>query len=208
MASANFDALHLKLSRSIADPVAVAATDGDEATSALRTDYLNRANSMVQQIVLSMGNEAVNRLIPGLVTTDATATSGGSKSLPSDYSHHLAAQKASGARMTWVPPEAKADLDVNANPNLTLAYTVVGGSVYMYEDGTTIANGAHVLYYVKNDQRAQAGDSADIDIDNRWYSVLVDYAAHLFYGDKGDTQKSASKLSDALSSMKLILQSV
>lgn len=41
MASPNYDALHVRLSRMIGDPVAAAATNGNSFTSALRDHFLN-----------------------------------------------------------------------------------------------------------------------------------------------------------------------
>ena len=205
MASANFDALHLKLSRRIADPVAAAGTNGTECSSALRTDYLNRANRMNQQMVLAQGPEAISRLLPGLIATDTTATSSGSRSLPSDYAFHVAFQKVSGARATFVPARAKADLDQNSNPNMDLAYTIVGGTLYAYDGGVAIANGSHILYYMKTDQRASSGDSADISIDAWWWDTLLALAAHLFYADKGDSQRSAQALQEALSGTSMVM---
>jgi hypothetical protein len=124
--------------------------------------------------------------------------------LPADFSFRLSFQKASGKRFDWVEPERKADLDVNANPNQTAAYTIIGSSVYAYENGAALADGDHTIYYVKSDQMAQANDTGDIAIDPLWYDVIVDLAASYHFEDRGEFELANAQLSRA----KIYLQSI
>jgi hypothetical protein len=197
MASANFDALHLRLSRKIDDPVAAAATDGSEVTQALRTDLLNRANRVIQNRVLTMAagdwtqrRDVVMRYIPGLVTTQSITWASGSATLASDFSYWVECRDSTAGLMTYHP--SKAELDGNLNSNIDAAFAILGTSIYGYDNGSAIGNGATgTLYYVKTDARASNGDTNDITIDGIWFDMVVDIAALLYHEEKGDFDRAA-----------------
>ena len=206
MASANHDANHLKLSRLIDDPVAAAGTDGSEVTSAIRNDYLNRANKIIQLKVLALvgGNwserrDGIFRYIPGLVTTQAVTWASGSSALASDYHYWLECRDSAAGLLTY--SASKAQLDGNLNANIPNAFTILGSSIYAYASGVAIANGATgTLYYVKTDARAGAADTSDITIDSFWFDLLVQIAATLYYSEKGDfeTAGQLSQMNEAI----------
>ena len=197
MPSANFDELHLRLARKIFDypSTAVPPGTGVKVSAALRTDYLNRANKQIQFMVWTAGKAKVNEYLRGLVKTAPVTMASGSGILPVDFSFRLSFQKASGKRFDWVEPERKADLDINANPNQTSAYTILGNLIYAYEDGAAIADGDHVLYYIGSDQRSHADDDDDIAIDALWYEVLVDLAAAYHFEDRMEFEMANAQLS-------------
>lgn len=192
MASALHDANHVKLSRLIRDPVASAASDGSEVTSALRNDYLNRANREIQLLVLQLSSgdwtkrrDNIARFVPGLITTQAITWSSGSASLASDYSFWVELRDSGAGLMTYHP--SKAELDGNLNSNIQNAFTILGSSIYGYASGAAIANGATgTLYYVKSDARASAGDTNDISIDPVWHSAIVSIAAGFYKEEKSE----------------------
>ena len=192
MASALHDANHVKLSRLINDPVASAASDGTEVSSALRNDYLNRANREIQLLVLTLSGgdwtkrrDKVARFIPGLMKTQSITWSTGSATLASDYSYWLELRDSGPGMMTYHP--SKAELDSAVNPNIPDAFTILGTSIYGYASGSAIGDGATgTLYYVQTDARASAGDAADISIDAIWHSTLVSIAAGFYKEEKGE----------------------
>lgn len=197
MASANFDSLHLQLSRKIQDPVSAAGTDGSVCTSALRTDYLNRANHFVQLVVWKQGRDAVDKFLSGLVKSQAAFTwlSAG-VAVASDYQQNLSCQLdgTTPVLLTWVPSSRKILLDNDQNRNLDRAYTIFGGKVYGYSNYIALSSGTGTLYYMSNDTRASNGDSSDIAIDSLWYDTLVDLAASYFFDDRGNSDLAKTDL--------------
>lgn len=192
MASPLFDALHLKLARLVDDPVAAAATNGSELTSALRTEYLNRANKYIQSVIWPMGRQVVEKYLRGLVAVSGTAFSSGTRTLPTDYSYWLALYKyGTYDHAMWVDPsQVTAGLLANRNPDITVAFTIYGGSIYAYDLAVAISDAAHAFWYVKNDQMTSSGNATDISIDSIWYDTLVDLAAAYHFAEKGDAPKA------------------
>ena len=186
MASANFDSLHLKLSRKIFDPVAAAATDGVKVSSLLRTDYLNRANRFIQRLVWVTGK--AGDFLGGLITSVEITFSSSGVSVASDYSFPVALRKALSHPFVYRPPSQKAALDGNYDPNEKTVFTVMGGKVYAYENGAILTSGTGYFFYLKSDQRASSGDSEDIAIDSLWYDTLVDIASSYYFEDRGEVK--------------------
>lgn len=207
MASANHDANHLRLSRIIDDPVTVASTDGNEVTSLLRNDYLNKANRFIQLTLLSLGGDhnrkdIVERFIPGLKKLQSFTWASGGTALASDYQFWLECYDTTTPTiLTWHP--SKQELDTDVNPNIGNAFTILAGSIYGYISGVQLTSGATGrLYYIQNDQRASAADSADIAIDSMWFDPLVDLAASFYYEDKGEQSSHLQRLQIILGSLK------
>jgi hypothetical protein len=193
MASPLFDALHLKLGRLVDDPVAAAATNGGELTSALRTEYLNRANKYIQSVIWPMGRAVVEKYLRGLIAVSGTATVSGARALPTDYSYWLAFYEyGTYTQGVWVDPSQLTQGTANnPNPDIVVYFTIYGGNLYAYNETSTVADAAHAFWYVKNDQRASSGDTADISIDSIWYDTLVDLAASYHFSEKGSADKAA-----------------
>ena len=82
----------------------------------------------------------------------------------------------------------------------------MAGTIYAYENGTAIGNAAHPFYYIKDDQRASNGDSADILIDPIWYETIVDLAASYHFSDKGDMKQAGLFLGRAMETIQSILR--
>jgi hypothetical protein len=94
----------------------------------------------------------------------------------------------------------------NRNPDITVAFTIYGGNLYAYSSAVAVADATHAFWYVKNDQRASSGDTADISIDSIWYDTLVDLAAAYHFTEKGDTAKSEIFMGRANASISLIMK--
>jgi len=190
MASPNFDSLHLYLSRKLQDPVSAAGTDGGPFSSAMRTDYLNRANNFIQLAVLNAGLEAVNRFIPSLVSTQAIVWASAGTTLATDYKKNLSCQytptTGNPVLLKYVGPSWKIVLDNDQNRNYDAAYTILDGKIYGYYNFSQLATGNGTLYYLKSDNRASSGDSEDISIDELWWDTLVDLAASFAHEDRGN----------------------
>ena len=201
MASANFDALHLKLSRKIFDPVAAAATDGSEVTSALRTDYLNRANKFIQFFLYGFDKDPTRKLtqklLSGLVSTQSITFAVGGDAVASDFSYALSCYYYTGATSLTIHPlmEVRPDQFVPAFRNAFIkdTFTIYGGSLYGMYNQSALTSGSGILYYIANDQRASSGDTSDIAIDAIWYESLVDLAATYHFEDKGKLDFAAAQ---------------
>ena len=184
MASANFDELHLRLSRKIFDSNATAAAAGEKLTSAQRTDYLNRANRFIQQMVVVA--DKVGDFLGGLIATQSITFDSGGVSVASDYAYPVNLYKASSPQFRYIKPSEKPSLDGNFDLNEKNAFTVMGNKIFAYENGAVLTSGTGTFYYVKNDQRASSGDTNDIDINSIWYDCVVDIAASFYFEDRGE----------------------
>ena len=200
MSSPLFDDLHVKLSRKLTDPVAAAATDGAEVTSALRTDYLNRANKFIQMLLWTNKPDLFETYLQGLIATSSVTFASTGAALPSDFSYAITLQQDSPVRkLKWFEPSRKIELDMATvasanNPFFSNCYTILGNKIYAYQSGVILSSGTGTFYYIKNDQRASSGDSSDIAIDAIWYETLVDLAASYHYSDKKEiTLQKASE---------------
>ena len=190
MSSPNHDNNHLLLSRKIGDAVAAAATDG-VVTSALRNDYLNRANKFIQQFFRDRPD--VDTYLQGLVGTEPITFSSSGNSIltdPTDYSYFLTCTK-DGSALTgdivlkYFEPSRKTAFDSKINPNLRDGFTVIGNLLYAYENGNMLTSGTGKLKYIRTDYMASAGAAADIKIDAIWYDCLISLAAMYHELDKG-----------------------
>jgi len=191
MASPNFDSLHVYLSRKLQDPVALAGTDGSVFTSAVRTDYLNRANKFIQLIVFNSGRDNVDRLLSNLVKTQSIVWATLGTDVASDYNRALSCQHTATSGyilLPWVPPSRKIILDNDQDRNYDAAFTILGGKIYGYYNYAQLLTGSGLMYYMASDVRASSGDSDDIAIDSLWYDTLVDIAASFAHEDRGNVE--------------------
>lgn len=194
-----FANLHLLFARRIQDPVSAATTDGGLVTSSERTDYLNKASREIVAIAMK-----ARRLdtISGLIATDSTSTSGGSKVLPSDFAWKISLTTAGGLIGDYVTPGSDVATTL-ANPNSPIQWTIKNGSLYIYDGGSAILDAEHVLTYVKDDQ--QTVTTGDVGIDDHWFEPMVDLAASYFYADSGERQKAVDTLQRAMVQIQSIL---
>ena len=194
MASANHDANHVALSIRIQDPVSAAATDGAEVSSARRNVYLNKANKFIQLAIWQLGKEFIFKYLSGLKKTQAINTwSSSGTTLATDYHYWIECQYDTGPVILTFHG-SKMELDANVNPNYGNAFTIDAGKIYGYLAGTILNAGTGKLFYIQNDTRAQAGDTADISIDALWYDPLIDIAASFHFEDKGEIQYAQANL--------------
>lgn len=194
MATDNFNNLSILLSRKIFDPVAAVGTDGTEVTSALRTDYLNRANRFIQAALWSAGKDVIQRVAPGLVKLLAASFhSTNGQDVPSDYVFPVSASIDSPVTpLLWFDPSLKPVMDGNLNPNMQDAWTSWGGHFWAYVDGAGYT-GAGKVYYIQSDQVTVGG--TDIALDSYLWECLLDIAASYHFQDKGElNQVQASVL--------------
>ena len=189
MASPLFDNLHLYLSRKIQDPVSAAGDSGTASTSD-RTDYLNRANRFIQTVLwtkdLGPDFPIISKYLQGLIGASSFTFSTSGTAIPSDYSYPLwvdGTQRLFFKEPSWWSRVLSDDARMYHS-----MFTVFTNKVYATYGGAALSSGTGVLYYVKSDQRASNGDSADIGIDSIWYDVLVALAASFYFQDRGNTQ--------------------
>jgi hypothetical protein len=203
MASANHDNNHILLSRKIGDPVAAAATSGKGVTSALRNDYLNRANKQIQLFFKNRPDR--EDWLSGLVTV--LNVTFGTTTIPSNYSYDLRAYKDDADSILRkniilhrVEPSMIPMVINREAQDFKNCYTIRGTSIIAYSNFTALSSGSGSLYYIKNDYRASAGDTADIGINAIWYETVVDVAALYHYIDKGEIefQKAEERMKDLI----------
>jgi hypothetical protein len=195
MPSPLHDLNHLRLSRKIADPVAAAATDGSEVSSALRNDYLNKASNFIQ-LYFKTNRLLAQLWIPGLIDSASVTFSSSGASTPSDYSYWISLKRGTNSvgSFTYFPPDKKSFFDDQLGWNsIAAGFTELGGKIYAYQDNIPITSGTGTLIYVKTDVRANAGDTADIAIDKIWHDIIVDIAATYHFEDKTETTHAAQQ---------------
>jgi len=191
MPSPIYDSLHLQLGRKIFDPVAAAVTNGVKVTSALRTDYLNRANRFIQNqtILIDKSMNLASQFLPGLVKVQSPTWASVGTALASDYVHWISAEHVSGSthtKLLFRDPSKKVELDSAFNNNDKNCFTILTSKIYAYYLGVQLVAGSGNLYYLASDQLASSGASTDIQIDSLWYDCLVDLAASYFFSDSGN----------------------
>jgi hypothetical protein len=205
-----FDGLHLKLARVIADPVASATSDGLQATSALRTDYLNRASLDIQNF-FRVGDKTPDRsltiqALQGLVKVQSvTAFVNTGFSVATDFSFGLWVDTSTPVRLYYTSPDHFTRIQGDPVKNYENCCTVYGNKLYGISGSKTNAvlnAGTGSFYYISTDQRTQANDSTDIAIDSLWYTTLTDLAASYFFTDTGNQDKAKIFLDRAVSFMK------
>ena len=203
---ANFDDLSVKLSRKLFDPVAASTTNGAKITAALRTDYLNRANSFIQTTLLASikGGDytVVGQWLAGLIKVQSVTWASGGTTVATDYVHWISVEHVpttGRVRLLWRDPSRKMELDQAFNPNDKNCFTILGGKIYGYFGGAQLTTGTGNLYYLFNDTGATG---AAILLDPIWHETLIDLAASFHFGDKGDlpfvqanTQRAAMVMS-------------
>jgi hypothetical protein len=190
MPSPNFDSLHLYLSRKIVDPVAAAGTDGGPCSSAMRTDYLNRANRLIQNVLWKSDADPdypiISRFLQGLIGSSSFVFSTSGADLPSDYSRPLWVD--GSMRLFYREPSVWSRVLSDDARFYNSMFTVYGNKIYGTFGGAALGTGNGVLYYVKSDVRVSSGDTLDIAIDSIWWDILVDIAASMYNQDRGNTQ--------------------
>lgn len=195
MASPLFDGLHLKLARKVQDPVSAAVDDGKKLASALRTDYLNRANRFIQTVFMSLERDKLDKpltqkYLNGLIKTGAIIASG--QALPSDFSFDAAATSSPGSiPLVWLPQPEFA-FSVTNSMNARNIYTINGGLIYGYVGGAIISGtNLGALIYVSSDQMTSSGNATDILINSIWHDVMIDIAATFYFEDRGEAEFAA-----------------
>jgi hypothetical protein len=173
MASPLFDNLHLRLSRKIQDYVAAAATNGAKVTSLLRTDYLNQANKFIQRQFRKGGADV---WLQGLVKVQTPTFAAAGTAVATDYSYWLSC-KGTSEKLLFVSPEFKARIVSKENRNWKNVFTIETGKLYAFQNYIQLTASTGELKYIQNDNRASAGDTADIAIDDIWYDALVHIAS-------------------------------
>lgn len=197
---------HLKLSRKIADAVLAAATDGKEVSSALRNDYLNRANSYIVNIVWKMDRKnsgLAGNYLSGLITSQNITFSTAGVDTNANYAYWLSCKKdGSSAKfdnvLDWVDPAKKPLYDAGADLNNSNVYTIAdGGKLFAWSKGALISSGTGVFRYLKSDEVADS--TGTIAINALWDNIIVAVAATFHWEDKKAlTYKDAEALRQEL----------
>ena len=197
MPSANFDNLHVLLSRKIKDPIASGSelNDGVEISSTLRTDYLNRANKFIQLAVWQIGgNLFVSKYLSGLKKTQSFTWATAGVTVASDYHYWLEAQEDGPPVIILTYHPSLLELDAFINPNLADAFTIDAGKTIIGFNATARLNTPDTgkMFYIGNDTRAQAQDTNDITIDPLWFDSVVEIAASFHLEEKDELQSAVA----------------
>lgn len=192
--AANFQTLHLKLSRKIFDSVAAIQTDGVKVSAAQRSDYLNRANKFIQLFFMGYDKTPTKSItqdyLSGLVKANMFTFSTDGTSLQSDVSFILSAEYYVDAThryvLPWVEASASFEMLDKRKPYTKNAYLLLGGKIYGFYNNAWLAAGTGYYYYIATDQSAATDGATDININSIWYDTLVDLAATYYFEDKGD----------------------
>ena len=186
MASTNFDALSIRLSRMIEDAVSAATTDGDRFTSAYRDLLLNSGSRKLLKRAVDEKNDDLMR---AYINTEAQTLSSSTKTLASwtgGVQAILQAYNVTDEEMVYpAAPTFREELADGENIyQLATAtqqrYIIHAASVLIF-GGT--ATSSLRLTYVKAYTDLAANDSGgagDILIPSQYYEVVLDYALMVF----------------------------
>ena len=183
MATPNFDIIHLRFARRMRDPAATGGTAGKVYTVANRSDYLNRANKILQfQKFQKLGRDGVREQLQTLVTTHALTFAGAGIAVEAAYNNiPLAVSKASSTNLYRYWPRRE-EITLNLNPDLPYLFTVENNTLYVYESGELVASGTGSFYYIKKDEITEGG-ATDIALPEVFWDELVDIAVALATGE-------------------------
>jgi len=173
MASPNFDALSIALSKKLGDPVAAAATDGKVWTSALRTLLLNDAHRKWTLKQLSAGNmnalkhyknregqALTNNVLP------LTTWTGGVAAIISAYN------STDAVYVKRLPDgmvgHARAASNTYYTPSTTNQFWVVEDGSFVLMDGGTTTGDTIVLEYVRPHADLAVGQTSTVISDTTW----------------------------------------
>lgn len=194
MASPNFDALNVKLSKRLGDPVSSATSDGSRFSSALRDQYLNEG-------IRRLMRKYVRQVEPDIEEVqmlDPVFFSGG---YLSDYAGALAAnvvalstingtgvfkiisvQNTDGTNAGMVKPLPHTEKpDVLAGDNKYLTSAAIGHNLYLIE-GTNLrvigagATNTISVQYLKPHTDLSSGGSTDILVPSTYWDQVLDMA--------------------------------
>jgi hypothetical protein len=165
MASPNLDALSIRLSHIIDDPVSAATTDGNIITSSYRTQFLNDGirNCLVKWAISD------NWMALRSYLKDGTATLSGGQALLSAWTGNvsiiLSAKNSTDNKFIYpVPQKLKHILDVSLNsyltPSVNIQYYDVNNGYFILLDGTGASTDAVYLKYVKEHSDLTVGAGA------------------------------------------------
>jgi len=189
MASTNFDALNVQLSRMIEDPVAAATTDGDQYTSGYRDNLLNKACRDLQKRWAAEGNDDALRQY---LNTEAQSLSSSTKALSSWTGDVLTIRSVYNSTDEVIPypvanglkEEAQTGnnryLSVTANTSLGQKYYVNANAFFLL--GGTATSSIRLTYVKKHATLAanDAGGAGDITIPNQYWEDVLREAFKIF----------------------------
>lgn len=205
MASPNFNELHARLSRQVEDPVAAAsaATDGGILSSAVRSDYLNRATrEFLQNAYLILGVAKMRKLFQTVLTTQAIGTFDSAGTTLTNYIELPIDLVKTGDTSKFVYWPNKSELDNYENPHVNNAYAIEGGKLYAYQDGTVLSSGAGTFYHISYIDLVADDSSNDTLIPSIFYDTVVDYAVSYYLAETGKTDElRATRIQNTLKSL-------
>lgn len=194
MASANYDALHIRLSRMLGDPVAAAATDGKVWTSARRDILLNNAVRRWMMEELVKGNYNALREFR---TREGQALTNNSKALSGwtgGVAWILSAYNSTdGVVVRRLPDGYTAVARTGENsyytPSTTAQFYQVESGNFILLDGGTTTGDTIVLEYIKVQPDMTNAYASDIMVPSTYFGQILNYALELGVQEKPDPEK-------------------
>lgn len=185
MASPNFDALSLRLSRELGDPVAAAATDGKRWSSTQRSAFLNAG---IRTFILKAIRNQNFGALTGYVVEEAQSLSSNTKALSGwtgGVSWILSAYNVTdtvpirplrhhGLR-SFIEPGGNQFITASASNQ----YWVKDGSSFRLIDGGTTTSDSIRLRFIKQHTDLAAGGAGDIAIGSEYWEQVLDLAVSI-----------------------------
>lgn len=187
MASPNFDALNIRLSRMMDDAVAAATTNGDNYTSAYRDQLLNNACRRLQMQWISAGNDDALR---GYINTASITLSSSVYSLASFAGGVLAIKSVYNTTdsVLVLPETNNLKAEVASGNNIYIRSSVSNQRYFLNNanieiSGGTATSSLSVTYVKKHADLAanDAGSAGDLVIPDTYFEEILRQAAQIFY---------------------------
>lgn len=194
-----------------ADNGVKASTDGNKFSSTFREQCMADGYSWLVSEVYRLRNQEAQLLVSGAVVSYTLAQVTAGIAVPGDYLHPLIAVRttASTPPYRYMPPNMKAQADMDNLPDAKRVFTVYGNKLYSYTrsgGNLTADNSVNVdLYYFKAERinystgaliAANTTDSrsSDITLESCWHIACVYYAASLAGMKEGSSDWQAKSI--------------
>lgn len=183
MATPLFDAISMKLSRRLNDPVSWTAgnagSDGSQFSNLERTRYLNQANIFIQNAFYYTNQDRCRQVLEAQVKTSSALTLSSSGvsivSTATDYDGKWFAIAVSGSTLIYTYHPRREELTNAVNSNLYNVFTIETGKLFVYQSGAVLNSGTATITYLAKDEVTQHS-ATDILLQGAFYDLLVDIA--------------------------------
>lgn len=190
MASANYDALHVRLSRMLGDPVAAASTDGKVWTSARRDILLNNA---VRRWMLESAEKQNWNALQEFIEEESEALTNNEvafSSFTGDVFEVIWAKNTTkGVPIRRMPEFVDEDDNSYFEPDVKDQWWKREGTNFKLIDGESTTGDTVRLRYVKKQPDMTNAYASDIMVPSQYFGIILDYALELGIQEKPDPEK-------------------